>query len=217
MKRSIFAVALLSALSVSAQASELSYSYVDASYTVANFDSQDVLDFSVNPDLDGFRLTGSVGFAEHYYAWGSYSTVSGNVLKFSNPDYSASLDMDLNRYFIGFGAHFAISENTDFITELSYIQTDVEVEAEINDEFDTYKESASTDSNGARMTVGLRGAAGDHFEWLVKANYDAGGDNGDFSGTFGAQYKFNETWGLIGDVEVGDEAAIYSIGVRASF
>ena len=74
------------------------------------------------------------------------------------------------------------------------------------------------DADGYRASVGIRGSFSDSFEGLLKANYTDGSDfDGDFSGTIGAQYKFTQTWGLVGEVEFADNAETYTVGVRASF
>ena len=41
--------------------------------------------------------------------------------------------------------------------------------------------------------------------------------DGEFSGTLGAQFVINETWGIVGEVEAGDVTSQYMLGVRASF
>ena len=38
-----------------------------------------------------------------------------------------------------------------------------------------------------------------------------------FTGTIGAQYKFGQTWGLVGEVEFADGGEVYLLGLRASF
>jgi hypothetical protein len=52
----------------------------------------------------------------------------------------------------------------------------------------------------------------------VKANYVDGSDyDGEFSGTLGAQFIINETWGIVGEIEAGDLTTRYMLGARASF
>lgn len=72
--------------------------------------------------------------------------------------------------------------------------------------------------DGARLGVGVRGLLSDNFEGWAKAQYADGGDfDGDFSGVLGAQVKFNQTWGLVGEVEVAEDINTFSLGLRASF
>lgn len=218
MKRFIFTAALLTALSFSAQASELSYSYIDAGYTIVNFDDMEVFDETINPDFDGFRASGSIGFLENYYAFGSYTSGSGNVFGYSDNDFQVSMSMDITRYIVGGGLHFPVSDTTDFIAELAYLQFDADADLYVTDYVDSVAESVSESTSGIRASIGLRGGVGEHFEWLTKANYDDSSDlGGEFSATLGAMYKFNKTWGLLADAEWGDGSAIYGFSVRASF
>ena len=58
----------------------------------------------------------------------------------------------------------------------------------------------------------------DSFEGWLKANYtDGDAYEGEFSATVGAQFKFNQTWGIVGEAEFGDSSSQYIVGVRASF
>ena len=67
-------------------------------------------------------------------------------------------------------------------------------------------------------SVGVRGSFSPNFEATLKANYTDGSDfDGDFSGTVGAQYKFTQTWGVVGEAEFGDGGEAYLVGLRASF
>jgi len=104
---------------------------------------------------------------------------------------------------IGFGYAHGLTDRMDLIAEAAYSNSDVQYFGDID---------------GYRASIGLRGSFTDNFEGLVKANYLDGSDfDGDFSGTVGAQYKFNQTWGLVGEVEFNDNAETYLVGVRASF
>ena len=69
-----------------------------------------------------------------------------------------------------------------------------------------------------RGSVGVRGLLADNFEGWVKGNYTDGDVyDGEFGATLGGQFKFNPTWGITGEVEFGDDASQYTVGVRASF
>jgi hypothetical protein len=74
------------------------------------------------------------------------------------------------------------------------------------------------DEDGYRATVGLRGSFSPNFEGLAKVSF-VDGDNvdGDFVGTLGAQYKFSQTWGIVGEAEFADGGEAYTLGLRASF
>lgn len=193
MKRSIIALALAALLPISAQAADapLSYSFIELDYSRASID-----DVDANPD--GFTLQGSVELGSQFYLFGSY---------FKGSDSVEGLDLDYDQKQVGLGFHHAINERADFLAEISYLDASVDVE-----------DLVSADGDGYRASVGVRGLMADNFEGYAKANWTDGGDvDGDFSGTLGAQYKINATWGITAEAEFGNDASIYGIGVRASF
>ncbi len=192
MKRSIFALALAAALPLSAHAADgLSYNFVELDYGRNSVDN-------TNLNFDGFGLKGSVKVAEPVYLFGAYQQGSDDFL---------GVNIDSKQYQAGIGYRHAISDKADFIGELSYLKLKIDASG-----------ITSADAHGGRISGGVRGLLADNFEGYVKANYNDGGDfSGDFSGTLGAQIKFNETWGLTGEAEFGSDAKLYTIGVRASF
>ncbi|MCX7032654.1 MAG: Ax21 family protein [Arenimonas sp.] len=182
MKRSLIALALVALLPLSAQADDkLSYTYIEGNYV------------NVDGDADGFGARGSVAFGEsNFYGFGSYSMVEVD---------DVNVDIDLTD--IGLGYAFSLSDNADLISEIAYVNADVD---------------GLGSADGYRASVGVRGSFSDNFEGLVKANYIDGSDvDGDFSGTVGAQYKFTQTWGVTGEVEFADGGETYLVGLRASF
>jgi Ax21 family sulfation-dependent quorum factor len=186
------ALALAAALPVSAQAAELSYNFVELDYARMNIDGGG----DVNPD--GFGVKGSFELGEKFYAFGGYQQGSDDV---------SGTDVDLDQTQIGLGYRHGVSEGADFIAELSWVNQSVDIEG-----------LGDADANGGRISAGFRGVMAKNFEGYAKANYTDGGDfDGDFSGTLGAQVKFNETWGVTGEAEFGSDADIYMIGLRASF
>ena len=148
---------------------------------------------NVDGDADGFGLRGSLEFGDsNFYGFGGFSAVEID---------NTSIDVD--SYDIGLGYAHGLSENTALLAEISYLNSDF---------------SGFGDLDGYRASVGLRGSFTENFEGLVKANYVDGDDfDGDFSGTLGAQYKFTQTWGVVGEIEAGDGGETYLVGLRASF
>lgn len=188
MKRSLIALALATLIPLSAQADDkLSYTYVEGGYVNVNGDG--------GADADGFGVRGSFEFGDSgFYGFGAYSQVEVD-------DVPGEVDIDSTQ--LGFGYAHGLTDNADLISELSYVNTDVE---------------GLGDADGYRASVGLRGSFSDNFEGLVKANWTDGSDiDGDFSGTIGAQYKFTQTWGVTGEVEFADGGETYMLGLRASF
>lgn len=182
MKRSLIALALAALIPLSAQADDkLSYTYVEGGYV------------NVDGDADGYGVRGSFEFGDsNFYGFGAYSSVEID---------NTSIDVDSTQ--IGVGYAHGLTNNADLISELSWVNTDVD---------------GFGDVDGYRASVGIRGSFSDNFEGLVKANWTDGSDiDGDFSGTIGAQYKFTKTWGVTGEIEFADGGETYMLGLRASF
>ncbi|HLS83073.1 MAG TPA: diffusible signal factor-reguated Ax21 family protein [Arenimonas sp.] len=148
---------------------------------------------NIDNDADGFGLRGSFEFGDSgFYGFGAYNWIETDV---------GSVDIDASE--LGFGYAHGLGENLDLIGEAAWQNVDVD---------------GFGDADGYRASVGLRGSISPKFEGLIKANYIDGDDvDGDFTGTIGAQYKFTRTWGITGEIEFGDDAETYLIGVRASF
>jgi Ax21 family sulfation-dependent quorum factor len=181
MKRSLFALALLAAIPFSAQADDkLSYSYVEADYV------------NIDGDADGFGVRGSFEFGDSgFYGLGGWNQVEVD-----------GTNVDVDTWNLGVGYAHDLSTNTDLISEVAYINTDV----------------AGFDVDAYRASVGIRGSISENFEGLARANYVDGDDfDGDFSLTVGGQFKFNQTWGLVGEADFSEDAEQYTVGVRASF
>lgn len=148
---------------------------------------------NVDGDADGFGVRGSFEFGNSgFYGFGGYNTVEID-----------GTSVDVDTYDLGLGYAHGLSANTALIAELAYINADV---------------NGFGDIDGYRTSVGLRGSFSDKFEGLLKANYIDGSDfSGDFSATVGGQYKFSQTWGVVGEVEFADGGETYLLGLRASF
>lgn len=195
--KKILALALaLAAAPLAAHASEgLSHTYVEGGWNRLDVDTDAYL--GGDTDFDGAYLRGSYGFAGSYY-------VFGGLARATNDDFGT--DIDLDEQHVGIGWAMPVGERAEFNAELGYLRESIEVLGE------------SEHGEGARASVGFRGSFNPHFEGWLKANYnDAGDFDGDFSGTLGLQAKINATWGIVGELETGDDYNRYNVGVRASF
>jgi len=197
MKRALFALALAAALPMSAQASELSYSYVELDYLNSN---SEVLSSGVY-GTEGFGIRGSFGFAEKFYVSGSYSNSDFDVANF-----------DEDRWNVGFGYHHAAYDQADWLVEVGYTKID---------SFDPVLDDSYFD-----VSFGLRGSLSDRFEGTAKISYNDGADFGGvyypqydnaFSATVGLQWHINPMWGIVGEIEAFEDDTDYTLGVRASF
>ncbi|MBU8977232.1 MULTISPECIES: hypothetical protein [unclassified Lysobacter] len=216
MKKRFVLAAVLAATPFAASATDngLSYTYIEGGYNQLRIDHDDELlgDF----DADGGYLRGSFGISQSVYLFGSYSQGEDNdTVTFEDGDetFDVKVDDETSHTEFGVGFHSAMGENVDFIGELAYFRMEEDIKISAEGE----SESWSDHVNGGRASVGIRGGT-DRAEGWVKLGYlDASDFSGNFVGGVGGQFKFNRTWGLVGEVEVFDELSRYMIGVRASF
>jgi Ax21 family sulfation-dependent quorum factor len=197
MKKPLAAALLLACLPFAASARDSlgSFTYVEGGFqrVTVDFDTpgSDKLDF------DGAGVRGSIELSDNFYIYGGYAWAR-------NDDFVA--DIDARQAQAGVGYRHTIFDNTDLIAEAGFQHTQLDANG-FRDNLDA-----------ARVSVGLRGALSNNFEGWVKASYVDGSDyDGEFSGTLGAQFIINETWGVVGEVEAGDLTSQFLLGVRASF
>lgn len=147
---------------------------------------------NLDGDADGFGLRGSLEFgASDFYGFGGWRTAEFD-----------DFNVDIDQWELGVGYAHGLSENLDLIAEAAYLRADVE----------------GFDADGYRASIGLRGSFSPNFEGLAKVGFvDSDDTDGDFVGTLGAQYKFNPTWGIVGEAEFADGGEAYTLGLRASF
>lgn len=201
MKRALFALALAAALPMSAQATELSYSFVELDYLAS---SDGVTDGFFGPryDTEGYGIRGSFGFAENFYVTGKYS----------NSDLDQASYVDVDKWGVGFGYHREMYDQADWFVEVGYTKLDSNISV--------------LDDATYNVSVGIRGSISDRFEGIAKVSYNDGADfNGAFypqydsaaSATVGLQWRINSMWGIVGEIEAFEDATDYTLGVRASF
>lgn len=203
MKKLVLATAL-AATPFAASAGELSYTYVEGGFSQMKVDSNDATfgDFTG----DGGYLRGAVAVSPQFYLFGGYAKVSD-----SDNVSGTKVEDDVSQAEAGIGYHQAMGERLDFLAELSYMRLEEKISARGIGSFEE-------DAKGGRIAIGLRGQMSEPLEGWIKAGYIDGGDfSGDFVGTLGGQFKFNPTWGLVGEVEIIDDVTRYTAGVRASF
>jgi hypothetical protein len=206
MKKQLLAAAVLAFASFGACAQDItpsnltsvSWTYVEVGAARTSLDDSG---FSI--DFDGWNVRGSVDVADEWHVFGGFQETKNNE----------TVDFDLKEAQLGIGWHPKISANANAVVELSWIRQDLSADflgVDIDDEQD----------NLYRVSAGLRGALGEHFVGSLKANYTDSNDwhtDGEFGGTVGAEVRFNHTWSLVGEADVGEHQEHYSVGVRASF
>lgn len=201
MKRALFALALAATLPMSAQASELSYSFVELDYLSSS--DAGTSPFGSSADSDGYGIRGSFGFADKFYVSAGYT----------NSEFEgAGSGIDNDKWNVGFGFHHAMYDQADWFAEINYTKID--------------SNFTLTDDSYFDVGLGLRGSISDRFEGIAKLSYNDGGNSnpgyypqydGAFSATVGLQWRINEMWGFVGEIEAYEDATDYTVGMRASF
>lgn len=193
-----FAAALLLAcapLAASARDSLGSFTYVEGGFQRISAD----LDTLGNDkyDFDGAGIRTSIELTDSLYVFGGYAWARNNDLL---------NDIDANQAHIGLGYRYTVFDNADMTAEIGFQHTELDSNG-FEDNLDA-----------ARVSLGLRGALSNNFEGWAKANYINGSDyESQFTGTLGAQFIINQTWGIVGEIEAGDITSQYMLSVRASF
>ena len=191
MKRSLLALTLMAALPFAASAAEgVSYNYVEGGYIATD------TDFG---DADGFAINGSGAIAPNFHVFGGYSGQTTDDFTDLGIRFPG---VDVDQYRIGLGYNHEIAPRVDLLTRVAYERAEVE----------------SENLDGYSVEAGVRGAMTPMLEGYALAGYEDGSDyDGDFYGRVGAQVKFNQTWGLTGDVKIADGDTQYFIGPRITF
>lgn len=195
MKKFLLPALLLATLPACASAGEISNTYLEADYVHVNFSDADI-------DANGAAARGSVEFGEsNVYAFGSYAWLSASIDTFIG-----EIDVDGSTAAIGVGYAMPVSDRADVLFEGAYTNSDIDSES----------------ISGYRLSAGVRGQFAGNVEGWIRANYadtteDGYDSDGAFSVTPGLQLMFNPTWGVVGEVDIGDDGQTYLLGLRASF
>ncbi len=143
-------------------------------------------------DADGFGLNGSVAIHPNFHLFGGYSNQE-----------IEDTSIDFDQWRLGVGYNLELSPKADLVTRIAY------------EKFDA---GSGFDVDGVSAEVGVRGSLAPNFDGYAFAGYeDFEQFDGDFYGRLGANVKFNQNWGLNGDIKFADGATQYFIGPRFSW
>ena len=215
MRKTLILAALLAAAPLAAQANDtLSYTFVEGGLTRAEIDGGDGFE---TLKANGGYLRGSYALTDATHVFGSYSRVSE-----SESAYGIKAEADLDQYELGLGWHMPMADRVDFTADIAYVRLDQKLKLSgipADSGYDHLNGSYDFDAvNAGRVTLGLRGTPSARTEAWVKAGAMDGSDmDSEFVGNLGGQFKFNPTWGLVGDINWIGDVTQYSVGVRASF
>ena len=211
MKKHLALALALAIAPFAASADEISYTYLEGGYAQLNQDGAEADGFEVDDiEAAGFFVGGSAALGDTFHVFGGYRSGNDDVGVSAFGVHLGDVDTDLSQFNIGLGYHHGISERTDLVTEVSYISTEIDAEDQ--------GEASSDDGDDFRVSVGVRHMLADSFEGWIKGHYTDGDFyDGAFSASVGGQFKFNQTWGVVGEIEAGDDTSVFLIGARASF
>ncbi|HZX79116.1 diffusible signal factor-reguated Ax21 faimly protein [Lysobacter sp.] len=203
MKRSLLALTLLAAAPFAASAADgVSYNYVEAGYAADSV--------SDGPDADGWAINGSAAIAPNFHIFGGY--IGQETDDFDILPGARINGIDVDRWNVGIGYNHEINPQVDLLTRVAYQKAETDG---INFGGDHY---AGSDADGWSVEAGVRAALTPNFEGYALAGYeDYERIDGEFYGRLGAQVKFNQTWGINGEVKFVDGYTSYFIGPRISF
>ena len=193
-KIALLSLALAATLPLAANAAEgVSYTYVEGGYAATDIDQTDI-------DADGFAVGGSAAIAPNFHVFGS----------FSRQELDTSGNFDFDQWRVGVGYNHEINPRVDLLTRVAYERF------ETGGDFDTV--GGDIEFDGYSVEAGVRGALTRNLEGYALAGYeDFEQADGDFYGRVGAQVKFNELWGITGDVKFVADDVQWFVGPRISF
>ena len=182
---------MLAALPLAAHAEDMSYSFVDLGYVETEIDG-------VGPKADGFALRGSIGFAEHYFAFAEYVDQSISIF---------GVGVDIEQYSVGLGGHYGLSDNLDLVGRAGWVKAEGS------------GGGFSVSDDGYLVSAGLRGRIGENVELegsVIHTDF-GGSSSGDTAVAVGGRYHFNKNFAVGAEYQTGDDSSTILAGVRFSF
>ena len=145
-----------------------------------------------NGNADGFSIDGSVAVHPNFHIFGGYNTQDVD-----------NTNTDVDQWKLGVGYNYEIAPKADLVTRIAYEKVDA---------------GSGFDVDGYSAEVGVRGSLASKVEGYAMAGYeDFEQFDGDFYGRVGAQVKFNQNWGVSGDVKFADGDTQWFVGPRVTW
>lgn len=195
MKRTLLALALIATPFAAANASELSYNYVEAGYTRVT---------GVGTKTDGVQVGGSAALGSNFHLFGNFSSY----------DLRGGPNVDVWK--LGVGYNHSLSNSTDLIARVGYEEAKASGSSSLNAYF---TEVGVRGALGAKVE-GYALAGYERAQTLRPSGLPGVSireRDGEFYGRLGALVKLNNNWGINADVKFIDGDAQYFIGPRLSF
>lgn len=140
-------------------------------------------------DADGFGVNGSVAVHPNFHLFAGYSNQEIE---------DTNIDFDQSR--MGVGYNYQIAPAVDLLARVAY------------EKFDA---GSGLNFDGYSAEVGARAVLAPSFEGYAMAGHeDFEQADSEFYGRVGAQVKFNQNWGVSGDVKFIDGDTQFLVGPR---
>ena len=205
MKAMITTIAAVAALTIGSTAvAGPSWTYADLGFVVGDSSQKD-------QETEGAALRGSFGFGSMWHVQALVAAGEENGGKSSSANGS-----DVVSYGIRGGIHPSITDNTDFVLDLGYMNTENEFG------FGTGNTATKEDNDTVDIRTGVRSNIGPvelrSFVSLGFFDGDASNVEGrDIVFQVGGQYNFTEAWSVGADAILGDNGDVIDLYVRWSF
>ncbi len=212
-------------------ANDISYSYVEVDYIVQDidlFEDDEAFDNVLDDidDGDGFKFDGSIGFAENWFVFGSYSNAEADFTFRNDTGMTVPQGQDIKTLQLGGGFHMPMTNTTDFVVSASYMDVDYgdfslgadESELDEWDDVDNALDDLDEDSSdGYAVDAGLRAQMVDWLELGGGVRYTDLDTGDDFSVFANALLELNQNMGINLAADFGDQLSTYEVGFRYSW
>jgi Ax21 family sulfation-dependent quorum factor len=187
MKRSLVALMLLAAVPFAASAAD----GISYNYVEGGYIKTDV-----GGDADGWAVNGAFAIHPSFHVFGGYN----------DQKVDGFYGVDVNQWRLGVGYNHTLSPKVDLVSQLAYESAD------LGTPFGSYN------YDGYTAEVGVRSALTPMLEGYAGAGYgDLEHSNGEFYAKLGTQVKFNQNWGVAGDVRFVSGDTQWFVGPRLTW
>ncbi len=168
-----------------------SYNFLTAGFQEVDFDD-DVLS---EIDGDGWTAGGSVEISDNLHVFAGYGSAEFDF------------DVELTEWAVGIGLHTPISNTTDFVAEIAYVEAEAEALG------------LGFEEDGYGASIGLRSMLTEQLELAGSFNYvDFGDDAGDDTSLDAAMwYSLTPQFALGISAGFDDDVTTYGAGFRLYF
>lgn len=183
-----------------AHANDLSYTYVQGSYSQTELEAE-----GASLDLDGLNLTGSFAITDQFFVTLDAGRTEGDERIMG---FQVDAEVDSKTAMIGF--HTALNDDVDFVASVGRTWADVTIDIEDAGEFEG-------DGDANLLSVGLRGMASESLELFANAVYVDGDEESDTNLNLGGMFHVASNVGIGLSYTSADDADVTGIFARVSF